>query len=77
MPEGRNFEVHPDNHRAVRLFIAASSQWRFSHGMPLGLDYAGMAVCARALGFRLARQLMGQIQVMEAAALEKMAEMRK
>ena len=69
---GEDFAVHPDNWNAVRLFLSAASQWRFTEGIPVGLDYSGVAVSARAKGLRLGGRLLEQLQVMEQAALEKL-----
>ena len=73
------FEVLPDNEQAVTLFLRAENQWRVGgmDGVVLGLDYAGVAAAARAVGMRLKGELFESLQVMESAALAALHKRRR
>lgn len=73
-PRGKDFEVLEENWPAVQLFVASSSQWRFSQGVPVGLDYGGVSIVAGSRKIKLDGQLLGRLQVMEQAAGEKLRE---
>jgi hypothetical protein len=69
-------EVWPENVRAVELFRAMGTQWRFGRHGPIGLDH-------NVLFHRMDRmklnddeyeQLDADIRIMEAAALGQMIE---
>jgi hypothetical protein len=73
----RDFEVWPDNWRAVQTFAWLSTQWRMApSGHLIGLDYAAVTPVLELLdvprGERL--DLFGDLRVMEAAAI---SEIRK
>lgn len=71
-------EVWPEHEPALRLFIGMRTQWRMGFGGPVGLDYAVLPLVARAVGLRrgMAHKAFADVQAMEAAALEWMAEKR-
>lgn len=71
-------EILPEIWPAVGLFAASATQWRRAgmSGIPTGLDYAGVAIVARAQGVALEDALFEDLQLMEAAALEAWAEAR-
>lgn len=73
------FEVWPECEAAVRLFIAARTQWRVGPRGAIGLDYAVLPLLARSLpGGAIRRRALHQalplLQVMEDEALEWFAE---
>lgn len=71
--------VWPDNYQAVSTFIELQTQWRVGGmGSATGLDYVAALAVIRELDLEKdeARELFQDIRVMEAAALEQMAEDR-
>ena len=66
---GGVFVVVPAVWDVVRLFVAASTQWRHSpSGHRAGLDYAAVRATADALSIEW-REVFPRLQVMEAEAL--------
>ena len=55
---------------------ACGTQWRVGMGGAFGLDYASVAVVARAMGIRITAARMSGLQAMEAEALKIMGERR-
>jgi hypothetical protein len=70
------FPVLPENLDAVRLFCAASTQWRRAGmgGVPLGLEYPGLEAASRMMGVAMTPELFESVRVMEFAALEVLIE---
>ena len=77
-PRPAGFLVHPDNERAVRLFLALQTQWRVvalstmarAEIRATGLDYAVLGPVARMEGLgRVKPDDFGRLRVMEAEAL--------
>lgn len=68
-----------DNAPALRLFLAASSQWRMAGHppRPVAMDYAGVEAAARLAGIDVTPPLFADLRIMEAAALRAMAERRR
>lgn len=70
-------DVWRENERAVDLFCAMSTQWRWSEGRRVGLDLAALPVALGSLRRRLPRRdraaAMAGLQVMEAEALRLLA----
>lgn len=83
MPQGRDFDVLPENWDTLLAFLAAQTQWRHGpSGRLVGLDYAGARAGVRGLmadglgnarqGRRLRwRHVFSGLRVMEAAVLEE------
>jgi hypothetical protein len=71
--------VAAQNWPAVRVFLAADTQWRTAGmgGQPIGLDYVALHLAARALGVRWHARLLARLRVLEAEALAAMAERRE
>jgi hypothetical protein len=68
--------VSPDAADALRLFEACATQWRVGFSGPTGLDYAGAAVVAQAMGLDFV-SLFPFVQVLEVDQLLAWAEDRK
>lgn len=69
-------EVWPENWDAVRAFCAVATQWRSGMGGATGLDYTAVISYLRER-FRSRKrrnELLDQIQIMEAEALDVMRE---
>ena len=64
----------PENLDAVRVFCAASTQWRRAGmgGAVTGLDLAGVEAAARAVGVAWSDDLLQRLLTLEQAALECM-----
>lgn len=64
--------VHPANHLAVEVFIAASTQWVRSGmaGEMTGMNYAGVEALMRMMNIQPTRNLLDRIRIMEGAGLE-------
>lgn len=79
LQEMHEFYLWPDNVPAWRLFMACATQWRSGMAGREGFDYTGVQIVMREhrIRPRLRRQRFGELQVMEAAALEGWAEARE
>ena len=66
--------MYGENRRAVELFLACTTLWRWDgmSGRTLGLDYSGVAALMAMRGERDQRALIDALQTMEAAALPVM-----
>ena len=74
------FEVHHDNLRSVRAWQGVSTQWQFAGmaGVRVGLNYAGVLAWLQIhVRPRLQRAVMGDIELMERAALQALNEIRE
>lgn len=68
---GVEFLVWPENWTAVQLFVRCDTQWVWTMGACLGLDYARVEAVMRISGIPRRRQseLLDEIRIMERAAL--------
>lgn len=69
--------MFPANARAVRVFLAMESQWRFRpNGRRAGLDYAALRSVPdmMRLSRKKYRDTFERLRVLEAAALERIAQ---
>jgi len=68
------FLVLPEAWPAVTLFLASQTQWRTAGmaGIRTGLDYAGVAVVARAQGKNFRGELFSDLQSVESGALDEL-----
>ena len=67
-----DFEVWEENWPAVQMFLRVQTQWRIAGGMGaayVGLDYQSVAWMFSLYNVEQPRQLLEDLQVMEAAAL--------
>jgi hypothetical protein len=70
--------LRPRNRHVWRLWLAVQTQWRFSSGIATGLDYLGVAECARWLGLDLRTpRLRTGLQLLEEQALVAWSEKRR
>ncbi len=70
-PENEDdYDVWPENHQTVRLFLAVETQWRAAATMAgmiwIGLDYGAVDVVARSMGMSVNYP---DLQLMEGEAL--------
>ena len=65
-----NFEVWPEHVAAVQMFLRCQTQWRTSPNGVIGLDYGVMLQLADLYNVEDRRQLLEDLQVMEAKALQ-------
>jgi hypothetical protein len=78
-------EIFPENAGAVRLFLKLATQWRTEALSTLGsatiirtgLDYGVVEPTARMSGLAMDEGLLGQLQVLEAAALSAWSKERQ
>lgn len=65
-----DYDVWPENHQTVRLFLACETQWRAAASMAgmiwIGLDYVAVEVVARGMGVAVN---FPDLQLMEGEAL--------
>lgn len=71
-------QVWPENQQAFGLFVDLQTQWRAGFGGLYGLDYCAAhgELALLELTPQQKRDLMDDLRVMEAAALDQMAEDR-
>jgi hypothetical protein len=70
-------EIWGENIFALRLFLAAMTQWRrdTTSGLPTGLDYSGVEAGFRMMGRRIKRRHFDDLQVMEMAYVAESARL--
>lgn len=72
-----DYEVLPENWEAVQMFLRCQTQWRTAGmGGVLGLDYGPVAWLLRLYRVKDQRAVLEDLQTMEAAVLEALAEKR-
>ena len=79
-PRHETFSLWPDCLPAFQLWLAVQTQWCVKPtGGALGLDYAGVEACMRLRSVPEEERagLFGELQVMEVAALNEWAAMRR
>ena len=69
-------EIDEEDGNVVALFMSLDTQWRMHAmtGARLGLDYAAIKPAAELFGFALSPAVMGDLRVMEIAALNEFAD---
>lgn len=75
---GQDCEIWPDNWQVFLLFEALSTQWRTGACGATGLDYTSIRDVAGFLGLTRAQvtDIFSDLRIMEAEALQVMAEQR-
>lgn len=58
----------------MRMFIACATQWRVGSGGAVGLDYSALFQVMKLYNIKDRKQVFEDVQIMEAAALEKLNE---
>ena len=75
------FGIMGQNSAALQIWLACETQWRVAAGMGgitwLGLDYNAVDVVLRRSGIDCADQVFADLMVMESAALDAFAEVRR
>jgi hypothetical protein len=68
------FEVWEENWEAVQMFLRLQTQWRMGMNGVIGLDYGAAKWLFRLYAVKVKdqRSLLEDLQVMEAAAMEKL-----
>lgn len=74
-PEPQVFDLHPEAENAIRWFFRVCTQWRVSDGQRIGLDYGVVISLLSLYGEAEPAALLEDLQVMEDAALAKLAEL--
>lgn len=74
MFEPTNFEIWPENVDVLLMFLRCQTQWRTGPSGVVGLDYGVVLELCRLYDVRDAKQLLADLQVMEAYALQLIAE---
>ncbi|MEW5729143.1 MAG: DUF1799 domain-containing protein [Pseudomonadota bacterium] len=76
--DGEDFAVWPENWPTVEVFLALSTQWRWTVAMsqagavpiPSGIDYTAIEPTLRLMGREPSPAMFADLRAMEAAALE-------
>jgi len=74
-PEVQIFDIHPDAEKGVRMFLKCCTQWRVSDGQRIGLDYGVVLSLLSLEQEPNPTEVLEDVQVMEDAALAKLAEL--
>ena len=71
--------VWPENWQSVQVFIAMQTQWRWSNGHRVGLNYSILPEIWKRTGTRKKERnaIFRDLQMMEYAALEELNRQRK
>ncbi|MCH8500150.1 MAG: DUF1799 domain-containing protein [Marinobacter sp.] len=77
--ESSEFMVLPENFRAVEVFAACNTQWRYAGmtGTCTGLDYTALSAVMAMLGIEDAREIRDtfeRVRLIESGALDAMRE---
>ncbi len=68
-PEPEHFEVWEENWTVVQMFLRCQTQWRTTMNGVLGLDYGAVAWLFKMYAVKDPRELLEDLQIMEAAAM--------
>lgn len=74
-PELQVFDIHPDAEKGIRMFLKVCTQWRASGGQRIGLDYGVVLSLLSLEQEPNPGEVLEDVQVMEDAALAKLAEL--
>jgi len=74
-PEVQIFDIHPDAENGIRMFLKCCTQWRVSDGQRIGLDYGVVLAVLSLEQEPNPTEVLEDVQVMEDAALAKLAEL--
>ena len=74
-PEMQIFDIHPDAEKGIRMFLKCCTQWRVSDGQRIGLDYGVVLAVLSLEQEPNPGEVLEDVQVMEDAALAKLAEL--
>jgi hypothetical protein len=74
-PEVQFFDIHPEAEKGIRMFLQCCTQWRVSDGRRIGLDYGVVLSLLSLEQEPNPREVLEDVQVMEDAALAKLAEL--
>lgn len=74
-PEVQTFDIHPDAEKGIRMFLKCCTQWRVSDGQRIGLDYGVVLAVLSLEQEPNMTEVLEDVQVMEDAALAKLAEL--
>lgn len=69
-PKPKDFEVLPENWASVQMFLRCQTQWRTTAAGVCGLDYSAVQWVFRLYEVENPRELLEDLQIMEAAAIE-------
>jgi hypothetical protein len=73
--EAQIFDIHPDAEKGIRMFLKCCTQWRVSDGQRIGLDYGVVLAVLSLEQEPNPTEVLEDVQVMEDAALAKLAEL--
>ncbi|MGB0695365.1 MAG: DUF1799 domain-containing protein [Rhodospirillaceae bacterium] len=62
------FQLWRRNLPVWRLWVAVQGQWRFSEGMPTGLDFTAVKAMSEAMGITMNQRISEDIRTLEAVA---------
>ena len=74
-PEVQFFDIHPEAEKGIAMFLQCCRQWRVSDGRRIGLDYGVVLSLLSLEQEPNPREVLKDVQVMEDAALAKLAEL--
>ena len=74
-PEVQIFDIHPEAEKGIRVFLKCCTQWRVSDGQRIGLDYGVVLAVLSLEQEPNPGEVLEDVQVMEDAALAKLAEL--
>lgn len=73
----QDFEVIPSAWPAVCLFLKVQTQWRISTGAIVGLDYSAVRWIFELFEVDKPRQLLDDLQIIEATVIETLNQREK
>jgi len=68
--------VHPENWRALQVFLAIATQWRTCGSVVIGLDYAAARAGAEMLGLEASAEDWRRVQLIEHAVVRELGKAR-
>lgn len=75
--DAQDFNVEPENHEAVRLFLQCQTQWHISSsGSRIGLNYQSLETIMRIANVADKAAEFGRVQLVEMGALVEQSKQR-
>lgn len=77
MPGEKDYEIIPDAWPAFEIFLFVQTQWRADSGVVIGLDYLAVKWAFELFEVERPRELLLDLQVIEAKVVEILSEKAK
>ena len=76
-PEEKDYEIIPDAWPAFEIFLSIQTQWRADSGVVIGLDYLAVKWAFELFEVKNPKELLFDLQIIEAKVVEILSEKKK